>query len=628
MREYISLFTLILIFFSIAFLSGYKTENSSACSTPPEIIVSEPKDSENIENQSIKVNIDAIQNTSDSVTIYLNRISVIIKDNIGKVIDITQYISNNCDILKKNCKFSGSVNLSEGEYILQVQVCNTASACETKEVRFKIIFSKEEPFEPYLCAYGVASQSNYYFHSWESIERSPYIWWKTHYNDSISYKLRVGINPNISEFRFHFKQIYIGDDPHAGYKERPDDKITVNFTSQNQWGENIYTAYIKPLYNSAYLYFFTGDYNIFYTENNRYFIIDSIEYTCYKQKRNQESIPLINYPGIRYDGVLLSSGDVYFYKVLHFQGSLTEIVLSGYNNGDFAPYARRDKLPAKNRYDFIGDYANSSDESITIPDTYPTGTYYIAVYSRKGSGQYTIWAANLRRENKKSLSVGSDITFNSESYFENSIVEPVKKALYILYKATHGQVYVSNVDIYNSNAFGGSCDCLKRNCYCGPYGWPCDLCITKQNIRAHTVNWQYSIVPLKDEHLVGTIAHELGHSILNLKDEYQERDSEDINYCGHTIMAVPKYILSICNPYNHCKDSEIVPCPNGLYDGWTQLSNKFYISEVPYDTSDMFPLYYEYNAMYDNWMHDFHNELIRISTYYNYSSGCSSNRLE
>jgi hypothetical protein len=54
------------------------------------------------------------------------------------VIDITQYISNNCDILKKNCKFSGSVNLSEGEYILQVQVCNTASACETKEVRFTV----------------------------------------------------------------------------------------------------------------------------------------------------------------------------------------------------------------------------------------------------------------------------------------------------------------------------------------------------------------------------------------------------------------------------------------------------------------------------------------------------------
>jgi len=138
MREYISLFTLILIFFSIAFLSGYKTENSSACSTPPEIIVSDPKESDNIENPPVAVNFDAKQNTTDLVAIDLNKVSVIIKDNIGKVIDITQYISNNCDILKKNCKFSGSVNLSEGEYILQVQVCNTTAACETKEVRFTV----------------------------------------------------------------------------------------------------------------------------------------------------------------------------------------------------------------------------------------------------------------------------------------------------------------------------------------------------------------------------------------------------------------------------------------------------------------------------------------------------------
>ena len=138
MREYISLFTLILIFFSIAFLSGYKTENSSACSTPPEITISNPEDNDNIENPPVAVNFDAKQNTTDLVAIDLNKVSVIIKDNIGKVIDITQYISNNCDILKKNCKFSGSVNLSEGEYILQVRVCNTASACETKEVRFTV----------------------------------------------------------------------------------------------------------------------------------------------------------------------------------------------------------------------------------------------------------------------------------------------------------------------------------------------------------------------------------------------------------------------------------------------------------------------------------------------------------
>jgi len=41
--------------------------------------------------------------------------------------------------LKKNCKLSGSVDLKEGEYLLEVKVCNTASACESKEVRFRFM---------------------------------------------------------------------------------------------------------------------------------------------------------------------------------------------------------------------------------------------------------------------------------------------------------------------------------------------------------------------------------------------------------------------------------------------------------------------------------------------------------
>ena len=65
MRLYVSVFALVLVFVSIGILSGYKTENSSACSTPPEIIVYEPKDSVNVDNPPVAINFDAKQNTND-----------------------------------------------------------------------------------------------------------------------------------------------------------------------------------------------------------------------------------------------------------------------------------------------------------------------------------------------------------------------------------------------------------------------------------------------------------------------------------------------------------------------------------------------------------------------------------
>ncbi len=120
MKYFFRVFILSFLFFSIAFLSGYKSDaKSSGCSSAPEIIISNPEENDNIENPPVSVAFDAKQNSTDLTSIDLSSISAIIRDNMNKAIDITQYITSKCDFLKKNCNFKGSVNIAEGEYNLK-----------------------------------------------------------------------------------------------------------------------------------------------------------------------------------------------------------------------------------------------------------------------------------------------------------------------------------------------------------------------------------------------------------------------------------------------------------------------------------------------------------------------------
>ncbi|MGB9601025.1 MAG: hypothetical protein ACPL7I_10770 [Myxococcota bacterium] len=117
MRYLFTLSILATLFLSIAILSGYKSESSSGCSPAPEIDILDPEQGENIESPPVNVEFEARQNSTDLTSIDLSKLSAIIIDNMNKTIDITQYISKNCDLLKKNCRFRGDINLSEGELI-------------------------------------------------------------------------------------------------------------------------------------------------------------------------------------------------------------------------------------------------------------------------------------------------------------------------------------------------------------------------------------------------------------------------------------------------------------------------------------------------------------------------------
>jgi hypothetical protein len=70
-----------------------------------------------------------------------------------------------------------------------------------------------------------------------------------------------------------------------------------------------------------------------------------------------------------------------------------------------------------------------------------------------------------------------------------------------------------------------------------------------------------------------TIAHESGHNILPLPDEYNYSDL--LPFCGHTDMAWNQPgMFNLCRPGDHMKDpnpSAAVPSPRPL-DAWSRLS--------------------------------------------------------
>ncbi|MBI5527771.1 MAG: thrombospondin type 3 repeat-containing protein [Deltaproteobacteria bacterium] len=74
--------------------------------------------------------------TTDLTPLDLGSMRAELRDNLNNLIDITQYVADNCDVLKRNCTFAGDVSIPDGTYTLKVKVCNTAAACTTKEVTF------------------------------------------------------------------------------------------------------------------------------------------------------------------------------------------------------------------------------------------------------------------------------------------------------------------------------------------------------------------------------------------------------------------------------------------------------------------------------------------------------------
>jgi hypothetical protein len=166
----------------------------------------------------------------------------------------------------------------------------------------------------------------------------------------------------------------------------------------------------------------------------------------------------------------------------------------------------------------------------------------------------------------------------------------LKKGSRAFYGAGEGMFVLDQIDFWNN------ADCTNCN------GGLCDICLQCGGGQDNC-NWNTLQTTLTNTGSTGTIgaekhmhvAHELGHCVLGLGDEYDTQNG--YVQCGHTIMGNQSAIglVNFCyedtgvSPAlnDHNTDKNPLNASNSSYSpGWTVLNTK--LGAKPYETPDAF----------------------------------------
>lgn len=110
-------------------------------------------------------------------------------------------------------------------------------------------------------------------------------------------------------------------------------------------------------------------------------------------------------PSQQIKGTLTASNEALYYLIKTKEGQKITLDLNGPLNTDFDLYVRYGQRPTNINYDYRS-YSGSSKESITI-DKAKKGSYFIMVYSYRGSGDFTLSALPLEEPKTVELIISS-----------------------------------------------------------------------------------------------------------------------------------------------------------------------------------------------------------------------------
>jgi hypothetical protein len=228
----------------------------------------------------------------------------------------------------------------------------------------------------------------------------------------------------------------------------------------------------------------------------------------------------------RQTGVLLGTNDVVWMHVpVGPSGQTRNLVLWG-TGQDFDIYVRCNALPSATAFDFVGNSGNSQEFRTWVEPggcTYP-GTWYIAVHSYAGSGQFSVVPSTMF--NTKSVSnIRAGVDFLATQAQLNTFANTLSQGGRQFYGQTEGQFLLRNFNLYNNT--GANCT------NCG--GAICTVCFKNAAGTAEVkANGQIDMFQSYWGDPEG-FAHELGHWGLFVPDEYAGPQW----LCGHSNMAFP-----------------------------------------------------------------------------------------
>lgn len=296
----------------------------------------------------------------------------------------------------------------------------------------------------------------------------------------------------------------------------------------------------------------------------------------------------------RTTGVLLGNGDTIYGTIpIAPNNGKQSIALWGPSNADFDVYVRCNALPTVSVWDYRA-YSADSQEVLILPRpgacTYP-GTWYVAISSYSGAGQFNIVTSPMFDSGVVSLRVG--FNFNASATQLTNAATALSKTSRQFYGQTEGQILIKSYDIWNDT--GSSCS------NCG--GQICDVCFEDEPGTGWCCSGNQVTVQRNYFSDPEGIAHEFGHRFLGVSDEYE--GSGGVWKCGHSNMAKPWGDQNnFCVEMDHNKDSTpgSTPSPNSSVWKIAYTSSKLPIGLG--DTGDNYDyMNHDFNGMIQTIQH-------------------------
>jgi hypothetical protein len=272
-----------------------------------------------------------------------------------------------------------------------------------------------------------------------------------------------------------------------------------------------------------------------------------------------------------FDGILVGADDAVFFKIDGRGHEFPEsrehwtFVLDG-PSGDFDLYIKRGSVPTKDDFDYASN-GPGSREVVRLPFTENGGgqVYFGVVHSKSGSGRFTLTAHSTMRQHARELSVG--VRFSPTPAQLDVMRNYLRNGFRRFFGMTEGLMYVRRVKFYTSPTLG-LCDCAGV----------CDICFSSS---PHESNRAYCETTFKRMVLYASswpdlpqvLAHEMGHCVLELDDEYEDHCAHSDSKCTRSIMGTTRQALgahNLCHSKSHRASTDPVghvcdECESGCF---------------------------------------------------------------
>ena len=297
---------------------------------------------------------------------------------------------------------------------------------------------------------------------------------------------------------------------------------------------------------------------------------------------------------MRHTGVLLATHDVvYMHMPTGPSNRFQNLAMWGPAGADFDMYVRCNAVPTATTYDFRVNSAGTQEfTSWAQPGlcTYP-GTWYIAIHSVSGSGQFNLVASPVF--NTHYLYINAGVNFLATPTQLNTFANTLSQGARQFYGQTEGQILFAAIHLWNNaGPPGGGGNCNNCN------GGACNVCFRNEPGTGYCCD-PGGMVVMQTGYWGDPegMAHEWSHWGLGVPDEYSGCATGCKWHCGHSNMASPwgsqnNHCFFHQNQHDHGEDRSAGVGPPGSNAVWKIVES--YGTVVPLSQWSETPDNYDY----------------------------------